>query len=89
MRALRLRAIDTARHAQRWGLIVGTLGRQGSPKVLEVRVCFCPAGPQNTEAVFSTSVLLEAGKESIFIPEVCIWAFLLRISMVNTEITEQ
>ncbi|XP_008307600.2 2-(3-amino-3-carboxypropyl)histidine synthase subunit 1 [Cynoglossus semilaevis] len=35
MRALRLRAIDTARHAQRWGLIVGTLGRQGSPKVLE------------------------------------------------------
>lgn len=36
MRALRLQAIDKARLAQRWGLILGTLGRQGSPKVLEV-----------------------------------------------------
>lgn len=36
MRALRLQAIDKARCAQRWGLIMGTLGRQGSPKVLEV-----------------------------------------------------
>ncbi|XP_027136512.1 2-(3-amino-3-carboxypropyl)histidine synthase subunit 1 isoform X1 [Larimichthys crocea] len=35
MRALRLQAIDKARSAQRWGLILGTLGRQGSPKVLE------------------------------------------------------
>lgn len=36
MRALRLQAIDEARSAQRWGLIMGTLGRQGSPKVMEV-----------------------------------------------------
>lgn len=36
MRALRLKAIDEARNAQKWGLILGTLGRQGSPKVLEV-----------------------------------------------------
>lgn len=36
MRALRLQAIDKARHAKKWGLIMGTLGRQGSPKVLEV-----------------------------------------------------
>ncbi|KAG7243144.1 hypothetical protein INR49_016519 [Caranx melampygus] len=36
MRALRLQAIDKARSARRWGLILGTLGRQGSPKVLEV-----------------------------------------------------
>lgn len=36
MRALRLQAIDKARLAHRWGLILGTLGRQGSPKVLEV-----------------------------------------------------
>lgn len=36
MRALRLQAIDKARSAERWGLILGTLGRQGSPKVLEV-----------------------------------------------------
>ncbi|MEQ2206483.1 Diphthamide biosynthesis protein 1 [Xenoophorus captivus] len=36
MRASRLQAIDKARLAQRWGLILGTLGRQGSPKVLEV-----------------------------------------------------
>ncbi|XP_047247429.1 2-(3-amino-3-carboxypropyl)histidine synthase subunit 1 isoform X1 [Girardinichthys multiradiatus] len=35
MRASRLQAIDKARLAQRWGLILGTLGRQGSPKVLE------------------------------------------------------
>lgn len=39
MRALRLQAINEARSAQRWGLILGTLGRQGSPKVLEVRIC--------------------------------------------------
>lgn len=36
MRALRLQAIDKARLAKKWGLILGTLGRQGSPKVLEV-----------------------------------------------------
>nr|XP_057936421.1 2-(3-amino-3-carboxypropyl)histidine synthase subunit 1 isoform X2 [Doryrhamphus excisus] len=35
MRALRLKAIDKARSAQRWGLILGTLGRQGNPKVME------------------------------------------------------
>uniref|UniRef100_A0A3B5LQK6 2-(3-amino-3-carboxypropyl)histidine synthase subunit 1 n=1 Tax=Xiphophorus couchianus TaxID=32473 RepID=A0A3B5LQK6_9TELE len=35
MQATRLQAIDQARLAQRWGLILGTLGRQGSPKVLE------------------------------------------------------
>ncbi|XP_055369733.1 2-(3-amino-3-carboxypropyl)histidine synthase subunit 1 isoform X2 [Betta splendens] len=35
MRACRLQAIDEARSARRWGLILGTLGRQGSPKVLE------------------------------------------------------
>lgn len=38
MRALRLKAIDQARLAQKWGLILGTLGRQGSPKVLEVNL---------------------------------------------------
>ncbi|KAM9468962.1 2-(3-amino-3-carboxypropyl)histidine synthase subunit 1 isoform 1-T1 [Clarias gariepinus] len=35
MRANRLHAIETARSAQRWGLILGTLGRQGNPKILE------------------------------------------------------
>ncbi|XP_048121406.1 2-(3-amino-3-carboxypropyl)histidine synthase subunit 1 isoform X2 [Alosa alosa] len=35
MRAARLEAIDKARTAQRWGLILGTLGRQGNPKILE------------------------------------------------------
>ncbi|XP_076002704.1 2-(3-amino-3-carboxypropyl)histidine synthase subunit 1 [Genypterus blacodes] len=35
MRAFRLQAIEKARLAQTWGLILGTLGRQGSPKVLE------------------------------------------------------
>uniref|UniRef100_A0A6I8NX73 2-(3-amino-3-carboxypropyl)histidine synthase subunit 1 n=1 Tax=Ornithorhynchus anatinus TaxID=9258 RepID=A0A6I8NX73_ORNAN len=35
MRAARQDAIATARKARSWGLILGTLGRQGSPKVLE------------------------------------------------------
>ncbi|XP_071753246.1 2-(3-amino-3-carboxypropyl)histidine synthase subunit 1 [Centroberyx gerrardi] len=35
MRASRLQAIDKASSAERWGLILGSLGRQGSPKVLE------------------------------------------------------
>lgn len=33
----RQEAIATARSAKSWGLILGTLGRQGSPKILEVR----------------------------------------------------
>uniref|UniRef100_A0A8C9VCK1 2-(3-amino-3-carboxypropyl)histidine synthase subunit 1 n=1 Tax=Scleropages formosus TaxID=113540 RepID=A0A8C9VCK1_SCLFO len=36
MRRIRLQAIEKARSAQTWGLILGTLGRQGSPKILEV-----------------------------------------------------
>ncbi|XP_071395883.1 2-(3-amino-3-carboxypropyl)histidine synthase subunit 1 [Centroberyx affinis] len=35
MRASRRQAIDKASSAERWGLILGSLGRQGSPKVLE------------------------------------------------------
>ncbi|KAG9331963.1 hypothetical protein JZ751_016320 [Albula glossodonta] len=35
MQAIRQEAIEKARSAQRWGLIMGTLGRQGSPKILE------------------------------------------------------
>uniref|UniRef100_A0A4W4DPH8 2-(3-amino-3-carboxypropyl)histidine synthase subunit 1 n=1 Tax=Electrophorus electricus TaxID=8005 RepID=A0A4W4DPH8_ELEEL len=35
MQASRLQAIETARSARRWGLILGTLGRQGNPKILE------------------------------------------------------
>ncbi|XP_010386806.1 2-(3-amino-3-carboxypropyl)histidine synthase subunit 1 isoform X2 [Rhinopithecus roxellana] len=35
MRAARQEAIATARSAKSWGLILGTLGRQGSPKILE------------------------------------------------------
>ncbi|XP_054649978.1 2-(3-amino-3-carboxypropyl)histidine synthase subunit 1 isoform X2 [Dunckerocampus dactyliophorus] len=35
MRAFRIKAIDEARSAQKWGLILSTLGRQGSPKVME------------------------------------------------------
>lgn len=37
MQADRQEAIATARSAKSWGLILGTLGRQGSPKILEVR----------------------------------------------------
>ncbi|XP_034497711.1 2-(3-amino-3-carboxypropyl)histidine synthase subunit 1 isoform X1 [Ailuropoda melanoleuca] len=35
MQANRQEAIATARSARSWGLILGTLGRQGSPKILE------------------------------------------------------
>lgn len=35
MKNNRKAAIDTASQAETWGLILGTLGRQGSPKVLE------------------------------------------------------
>ncbi|KAM9209436.1 2-(3-amino-3-carboxypropyl)histidine synthase subunit 1 [Dugong dugon] len=35
MQATRQEAIATARSAKSWGLILGTLGRQGSPKILE------------------------------------------------------
>ncbi|KAJ1728725.1 Diphthamide biosynthesis protein 1 [Coemansia biformis] len=35
MQSLRQNAIGTARQAKKFGLILGTLGRQGSPKVLE------------------------------------------------------
>ncbi|MBN3304610.1 DPH1 synthase, partial [Amia calva] len=35
MQAVRKRAIETAQRARRWGLVLGTLGRQGSPKILE------------------------------------------------------
>ena len=36
MRGMRQEAITKARNAQKFGLILGTLGRQGSPAVLEV-----------------------------------------------------
>jgi 2-(3-amino-3-carboxypropyl)histidine synthase len=35
MHSLRKHAIEVARKAKRFGLILGTLGRQGSPKVME------------------------------------------------------
>lgn len=35
MTAARKRAIDRAKHARRWGVVVGTLGRQGNPRVVD------------------------------------------------------
>lgn len=35
MQATRMRAIGRARHAKRWGVVVGTLGRQGNPRVVD------------------------------------------------------
>lgn len=34
-------AIEQAKKARHWGLILGTLGRQGSPKILDVRDAMC------------------------------------------------
>ena len=36
MKKNRLHAVETAKQSQTWGLILGTLGRQGNPKVMEV-----------------------------------------------------
>ena len=42
MRGMRQEAIEKAKSAKKFGLILGTLGRQGSPVVLDVRaVRFC------------------------------------------------
>lgn len=35
MRAVRRRAVEAARSASRFGLVLGTLGRQGNPRILE------------------------------------------------------
>lgn len=35
MRAVRRAAVETAIPARRWGLVLGTLGRQGNPKILD------------------------------------------------------
>lgn len=34
MRAARRKVVDAARGAERWGLVLGTLGRQGNPGTL-------------------------------------------------------
>lgn len=35
MRAVRRRAVEAAARCKRWGLVLGTLGRQGNPAILE------------------------------------------------------
>ena len=35
MRAVRRRAVEAARSASSFGLVLGTLGRQGNPRILE------------------------------------------------------
>ena len=39
MNRTRAAAIDTARSARTFGLILGTLGRQGNPKIYDVSWC--------------------------------------------------
>eukprot|EP00877_Chromochloris_zofingiensis_P009316 jgi/Chrzof1/4638/Cz14g21010.t1 len=36
MRAARRKAIECARHAHRWGVVLGTLGRQGNPHIVNL-----------------------------------------------------
>ena len=38
MKSRRKEAIDSAKNAQNWGIILGTLGRQGNPKILDLLV---------------------------------------------------
>ena len=35
MRGARRQAVEKARGARNWGLVLGTLGRQGNPRILE------------------------------------------------------
>jgi len=44
MHSLRKHAIETAKKAKRFGIILGTLGRQGSTSILDVRASFCLFG---------------------------------------------
>jgi 2-(3-amino-3-carboxypropyl)histidine synthase len=45
MKAIRKGAIDAARHAPRWGIVLGTLGRQGNPAVVgHLRRCLRKRG---------------------------------------------
>ena len=42
MRDVRRRAVEAARGARRWALVLGTLGRQGNPHILDMlQVCVC------------------------------------------------
>jgi 2-(3-amino-3-carboxypropyl)histidine synthase len=40
MHTIRQNEINKAANGQIWGLVLGSLGRQGSPKVLEVKFYF-------------------------------------------------
>lgn len=55
MRAVRQAAVEKARGAQRWGLVLGTLGRQGNPAILnrlQVCVCVCFVGLVHVNVVW-------------------------------------
>lgn len=66
MRAARWKAIEDARSAHTWGLILGTLGRQGSPKVLEVSLQPRPPVALSGKAVQSDLKLVMRKEDHIY-----------------------
>ncbi|CAG8703825.1 11731_t:CDS:2 [Racocetra fulgida] len=69
MYALRKHAIDLAKKAKKFGLILGTLGRQGSPKVMEV---FKNKDSLNVAAKFIFEQYLEEKIRSRGLDYICI-----------------
>ncbi|XP_006167619.1 2-(3-amino-3-carboxypropyl)histidine synthase subunit 1 isoform X1 [Tupaia chinensis] len=70
MQAARQEAIATARSAKSWGLILGTLGRQGSPKILE----HLESRLQALELPFVRLLLSEIFPSKLsLLPEVDVW----------------
>jgi len=54
MRAARQAAVEAARGAQRWGLVLGTLGRQGNPAILNrLQDIFAARGIERTTFLIS------------------------------------
>ena len=71
MRANRLRAIDRARGARHIGVILGTLGRQGSPKIMDNLIRRIEETGRTSTTVFLSEIF--PGKLSLFDEEVEAW----------------
>lgn len=70
MRTVRRRAIERAQSAQRWGLVMGTLGRQGNPALVDKLEALLEA--KNLE--YSVVLMSEVTPESLtLMPDIEAW----------------
>ena len=73
MRAVRRAAVEAAIPARRWGLVLGTLGRQGNPKLLDhIRSVLDGKGLQYTVVLLSEVRYIRVYDR--------VWGFLVLIS---------